>query len=109
MMISKERFIEILKFIQNQESKQDKFIEALELLSPGSYVDAFIYSEYAQVLIDILSEMFNDENGDIEYFLYELDAINNENLTIPSDLCPYYNSPDTLYDYLVNNIGEKND
>lgn len=109
MMISKERFIKILKFIQDQESKQDKFIEALELLSPGSYVDAFIYSEYAQVLIDVLSEMFNDENGDIEYFLYELDAINNENLTIPSDLCPYYNSPDTLYDYLVNNIGEKND
>ena len=102
MMISKERFIKILKFIQDQESKQDKFIEALELLSPGSYVDA-------QVLIDILSEMFNDENRDIEYFLYELDAINNENLIIPSDLCPYYNSPDTLYDYLVNNIGEKND
>ena len=49
MMISKERFIKILKFIQDQESKQNKFIEALELLSPGSYVDAFIYSEYAQV------------------------------------------------------------
>ena len=29
MMISKERFIKILKFIQDQESKQDKFIEAL--------------------------------------------------------------------------------
>ena len=50
-MISKERFIEILKFIQDQENKQNKFIEALELLSPGSYVDAFIYSEYTQVLI----------------------------------------------------------
>ena len=108
-MISKERFIEILKFIQDQENKQNKFIEALELLSPGSYVDAFIYSEYAQVLIDILAEILHDEDGDIEHFLYEYDAINNENLVIPSGLDPYYNSPATLYDYLVNNMEGKNE
>lgn len=103
-MISKERFVELLNFIRIQNIKQENFIKALEELSPGTYCDCLCYSEYESMLLNLMKEVLNDKDDDIYYFLWDTDWINNN---FDESKCPkvrnkvIYNSPETLYDYLV--------
>lgn len=110
-MITRDKFKDLLLFIQDQVKKELTFMNALESLSPGEYVNAFIYDQYEQKVIELLENMFNDKSEDIQYFLYELDAENYDNMIVPDEKCPrdkdnkiLYNSPETLYDYLVGKI-----
>ena len=104
-MISKERFVELLNFVKAQNMKQENFIKALEELSPGTYCDCLFYSDYENMLLGLLREVLNDKDDDIYCFLYETDWINDN---FKESKCPVnskgkflYNSPETLYDYLV--------
>lgn len=106
-MISKDKFVSILKFIQEKDIQQQGLINALEIMCPYCYVDAFIYSEYEAKMLELLGELLHDKNDDISYFLYDLDALNEKDLIVPQDKCELYNSPDTLYDYLIKNIDDK--
>ena len=54
-MISKEKFVEYMKFIEEKDAQEKEFIKALEKLSPSTYCDAFIYDEYEDKLISLLS------------------------------------------------------
>ena len=105
-MITKERFVKLLKFIKAQGKKQEKFVHALEELSPKSYCDCYLYAEYETELVHLLSEILNDDTDDIGHFLYDLDWLNKSKIEkekLPQiDGKTIYSSPETLYDYLVN-------
>lgn len=112
-MITSDEFKELLVFIQDQDKKELTFMDALEGLCQGEYINAFIYSQYKQKVIELLENMFNDKDEDISYFLYEMDAADHENMIVPDEKCPMdkdkkilYNSPETLYNYLVGKINE---
>jgi len=109
MLISKEEFVKTLEFIKSQDLKVDNFISALEALSPNTYCDCFLYSDYESKLLKILEAMFEDEHEDIEYFLYESNWIFENrpklglevNFPTDDDGVELYNSPETLYDFLI--------
>ena len=108
MIISKEEFVRTLNFIKEQDIKENKFIDALETLSPNSYCDCFLFADYASKLISMLQIMLEDEADDIGYFLYEANWIyqgrdSKFELQFPTDENDkvLYTSPETLYDFLI--------
>ena len=107
-MLTKEEFTNTLKFIKKQSVKQEKFIKALENLSPGCYCDCFLYDEYSDKMIQLLENIFEDEYEDIYYFLYDSEWLydSKEDKKYPTDKegKTLYCSPETLYDYLVANM-----
>lgn len=109
-MLTKEQFIDTLKFMSEKYEQQNKFSSLLEEMSNNSgMVCAFIYAGYDHVLLDLLKTTLNDKDDDISYFLYELDGIIDIDKVIPDKDCPrwedkiLYNSASTLYDYLISN------
>ena len=105
LLFTKKDFIETLNFIKKQDKKQDKFIDALENLSPGCYCNAFIFSEYEDRLVRILGTILNDEHDDIGYFLYEM---NWDKAKAPTDKNGkvLYSNAGELYDYLVSELNK---
>lgn len=110
MTLTKEEFREQLKRLQHYYHKQDKFCTCLEDITNENIIPAFIYTEPMNDIIVLLVKMFNDKNDDINYFLYELDAIDSDTLTVSIDKCPeyedgsaLYHDVDSLYDYLSKN------
>lgn len=107
-MISKEEFIDVLRFISKKHKQEDKFCGVLEEMSGGeSFAETFIYSEYEEKLRELLRNILHDEDDDIGYFLYELNGIDDVYIIVPDEKCPrwedkiMYNSASSLYDYLA--------
>lgn len=102
--ISKEQFIKAIEFINAQNEKQERFIAALEALSPGTYCDCLLYSSYEAFVVKLLMELLEDDKEDINYYLYEnkecVVLVNGEKKVL-------YNSPETLYNYLVEKTQNK--
>lgn len=111
-MISKKTFVKTLKFIKECREKEEKFISALAGLSQDTYCDVFIYSTYEAQMVSLLAEDLQDEEGDIEYFLYEMDYLQEKLTKVKArapkgeDNIPLYDSPETLYNYLVSKKGK---
>ena len=78
MALTKEKFVKYIEFIKTQCLNQDKFIDALELLSPHTYCDAFIYSSYENILLELIEDLLDDDEDDIGYFLYETGYLNKD-------------------------------
>lgn len=112
-MLSKEEFIKTLEFIKDTRVKENKFVETLELLSPNTYCDCYLYGEYEDKLINVLESMFEDSCNDISYFIYDCNGLDNKYFDVkrcPKEKGKYlYKSIETLYDYLISNMGEKCD
>ena len=109
-MLSKEEFIDILRFMSKKHKQEDKFCGVLEELSGnGSFAETFIYSEYEEKLRELLRNVLHDEDDDLGYFLYELNGIDDVDIIVPDEECPrwedkiMYNSASSLYDYLASN------
>ena len=49
--MNKEKFVNIINFIKKQSELQDNFISPLEGLSPQTYCDCFLYSEYESIVV----------------------------------------------------------
>lgn len=96
-MLTKEEFVDYLNFIKEQDKLQENFIKALEALSPETYCECFIYSEYSMRLINLLTRIMNDQDEDITYFIYDSDF----GEVRSADGTVLYDSPESLYDYLV--------
>lgn len=105
-MISRQYFVEIINKIKEQSELQDEICAVLEKMSPGSYVDAFVYSKYEDLVLKLLKHIFNLGDDDIlEYWIYDLeygkkyeegcvfDEKTGENIDI--------STTEKLYDYLV--------
>lgn len=105
-MISKKTFVNIIDRLERFEDKVNAVDEALRNLSPdfgGIYLP-----QPTAIVVDLLSEMFKDEEGWLSYFIYErnwlLDfklgdiMINDEKIKIE-------NWKD-VYDFLIKNMEE---
>lgn len=98
MQLTKEEFIKTLKEMQSLNRKQNAFCECLENITEDAIIPAFIFSRSIDIMHNLLVKMFDDKEDDIGYFLYELDAINSEDLKIEKNRAPAYLSGDSLYD-----------
>lgn len=108
MQLTKEEFIKTLKEMQTLNRKQDDFCKCLENITEDAIIPAFIFSRSIDIIHNLLVKIMDDKEDDIGYFLYDMDAINSENLKIEKDRAPAYLSGDILYedadssyDYLV--------
>lgn len=103
-MISKKTFVNIIDRLEIFEDKVNAVDDALRNLSPdfgGIYLP-----QPTAIVVDLLSEMFKDEEGWLSYFIYERDwlldfklgdiMINDEKITIE-------NWGD-VYDFLIANM-----
>lgn len=72
-MDKKDLFMEAMACILIHNTRQETFIKALDELSPDTYNDVFLYSEYEAMLIKILETLMNDEYELIQTFIYEMD------------------------------------
>lgn len=111
-MITKEEFIDVLKFIKEMRDKQTNFCSVIETLSSSdSYCDIFIYDRYEEQLYKLLSNMFNDELDELGYFLFESNALDNGFKCSPVIRTEedgtervLYDSAETLYDFLISEM-----
>ena len=98
ILLTKEEFVDYLKFIYRQEELEKEFVHVLEKLCPGNYCDCWLFNEYAEKYRELIEKLMNDQYGDIKYFLFELERGKTKSFTYTS--MPYHNEEE-LYDYLV--------
>ena len=108
MQLTKEEFIKTLKEMQTLNRKQDDFCKCLENITEDAIIPAFIFSRSIDIIQNLLVKIMDDKEDDIGYFLYDMDAINSENLKGKKQNAPMYKSgtilyddADSLYDYLT--------
>ena len=110
-MLSREEFLNLIEFMQQQEAKQETFIKALDVLSPDTYNDCFIFTDYENEIIALIEKILYDTEDELGYYLYDMGGlIQPIDYEYSEDECPkdsngnvLYNSLSSLYDYLVNN------
>lgn len=112
-MISLDEFKDYLLFIREHRVKEEALMEALEALCPENHCDCFLYSQYEEKIINLLKEILNDRNNEIDYFVYDLNGLENKSLVVEDKMkcptyelkdggeCMLYYSADTLYEYLT--------
>ena len=103
-MISKNHFIEVMKQLEELRIKQDNLDVALHDLC-GSGFGAFYITDYQDIIIDILTEDFNDESHWLEYFCYENDWLaryKQEQITLEDGSHPKIENWGDVYDFLTN-------
>lgn len=103
-MISREKFKYYLSKIKQQDDKEGKFNEALNILSDGDGY-AFIYSAAITVMIEMLSDLCRlGENDILYYYCFDLDfGSNTIAVKYIEDNGKTFNltSDDELYDYIL--------
>jgi hypothetical protein len=107
-MITKEKFVEYMEFIERKDAQEHLFMETLETLCPGNYCDAFIYAEYEDKLISLLQNMLNDINDLITYRLYEYPMLTEEEKADQVKETPEVESWETVYEYLLQGANDEN-
>lgn len=97
-MLSKDTFCRVLALIQEQDQINDKVAEALLLVGDGHYVFG-TDNRYYKALILVLTELLNDKDEFIEWWLYEAGdyVVENADGSQKWDL----KEPGALYDYLI--------
>lgn len=101
--MNKELFIRALNEIKNHRSKEDKFLEALDAISPDTKNDTFLYCDYEALVIDMLEEAMKDDGEIIAWWIYDTNfgaeekfrSLFVENVEIE------LKEPEQLYDYLI--------
>ena len=72
-MLNKELFFKTLSTIEKYHNLTNEFCTVLEKMSPACYCDAFIYTEYEELILKYLSQYFDaQEMETIRYFMYDL-------------------------------------
>jgi exonuclease III len=69
-MLSKEGFCKALQMIKEQESIDEQFSKALNLVGDGHFVFG-AENKYLLALRDVLKEAVNDQYDYIDWWLYE--------------------------------------
>ena len=103
--MTKERFVYLLEFIKKHHELESNLCQALESMSPGNYIDAFVYSEYETELLKTIKEAMNvpEENDDIEYFMYDLEfgKLYERDSVLENGKAVDFSSAEALYEYLI--------
>lgn len=96
-MLSKEGFCKALQKIKEQESIDEQFSKALDLVGNGHFVFG-AENKYLLALRDVLKEAVNDQYDYIDWWLYEA----TDDYTVwEADCTMKYclKEPEALYDY----------
>ena len=103
--MTKERFVYLLDCIKKPHEVENSLCQALESMSPGNYVDAFVYIEYETELLKTIKEAMNvpEENDDIEYFMYDLEfgKLYERDSVLENGEAVDFSSAEALYEYLI--------
>lgn len=100
-MISKEVFINVMDRLEILDKKMDAVDTALRELSPD--FGGFYIQDTLDIVVEILKDVFNDEDEWILYFIYERDWLRDFELGDvimdgePVDLSTW----DKAYDFLI--------
>lgn len=109
-MISKETFVEVMNKLETLDKKMNDVDVAMKALSPdfcGLYVPQTFY-----IVLDILTNIFNDKSDWLSYFMFELDWLHDwkPGDVLVNDKPVDLSTWDKAYDFLINNMNEnKND
>ena len=109
-MISKEVFVGIMYRLENLERNIGEVDEALHNLSPD--FGGFGIPEAVDITLDLLREIFDDQDELLEYFVYELDFLNKFK---PGDVIDADGNPIDLstwgqvYDFLIDIMEDTNE
>ena len=104
-MISKETFVNYMKFIEAKQRQQDKLADILEEMSPTFRCDALVYVDYEEKLVSLLQDVLQDETDLIGYKLYEFDQFDAESKAEQLLKTPEVESWETVYDFLTSKEG----
>lgn len=100
--MTKELFLRAIEEIQNHRRKENKFLEALDVLSQYTSNEVFLYGDYETLVIDILEQVMNDEDT-IAWWIYETDFGKEERMNkieVDGKLL-VIDTAEKLYNYLV--------
>ena len=101
-MLSKEGFCKALQKIKEQESIDEQFSKALDLVGNGHFVFG-TENKYLLALRDVLKETVNDQYDYIDWWLYEA----TDDYTVwEADCTMKYclKEPEALYDYITGTL-----
>lgn len=101
-MLSKEGFCKALQMIKEQESINEQFSKALDLVGNGHFVFG-TENKYLLALRDVLKEAVNDQYDYIDWWLYEA----TDDYTVwEADCTMKYclKEPEALYDYITGTL-----
>ena len=101
-MLSKEGFCKALQLIKEQESIDEQFSKALNLVGDGHFVFG-AENKYLLALRDVLKEAVNDQYDYIDWWLYEA----TDDYTVwEADCTMKYclKEPEALYDYITGTL-----
>ena len=101
-MLSKEGFCKALQMIKEQESIDEQFSKALDLVGDGHFVFG-AENKYLLAFRDVLKEAVNDQYDYIDWWLYEA----TDDYTVwEADCTMKYclKEPEALYDYITGTL-----
>ena len=106
MTISKQTFVDTMNRLENFDKKVNAVHNALHDIDPHNNFWIF---EPLNIIVNFMQELFNDKEGWIDYFIYELDFLHKyepnsvlDKLSNPIDLSSW----DKVYDFLIKNMKE---
>lgn len=104
-MIAKETFVKIIASIKEQEEINERVADALHLVCNGNFVFGTENKEHEALLL-LLRLVFKDNEDYIGWWLY--DTSEHNVWTIEEGIRKEHNlsSPESLYDFLINNMKE---
>lgn len=104
-MISKELFVKTMERLEDFDHNMDAVDEAMHTLSPDFC--RFYIPEVSAMTIEVLEEVFNDNEGWLAYCVYELDYLEKykpgmvlDQYIMPVDLSTW----EKVYDFLIENM-----
>lgn len=101
-MLKKETFLEAIATIKRHREKEDKFHDGLQAVSPDTYNDTFLYTDYEAEIVELLVEAMDDKDEVIPYFIYELEFGTSKQLGLFVDQEKIdLSSAEKVYEYLT--------
>ena len=100
-MVTKELFLKCIDTIKDHRAREKKFIEGLDALSPMTYNNTFLYSDYEAFVVDLLTELLGDTAETLSWWIYETDFGANEQLNLLIDEDVRLDTAEKVYDYLT--------
>lgn len=106
-MITKEKFVAIIKEIESLEKDIEDIHIALKKLDPD--FNGFYLTRLLTLILDILESTLNDDDSWIEYFVYELNFGKKwkEGTITQNGKGIKIQTAENLYDFLMMNNNEK--
>ena len=108
-MITKNKFCKIMNHFREQDNMAQELNQTFHNYNCMDFRDGamFIDTESQDIIVDLLVEMFEDNEGAIPYWCYELEYGINHYLgcvTDENDNPIDISTPEKLYDYVVANM-----